>query len=134
MKKLLKITVITGLLAFIGTACNHQGKDENISQNIPEAKDAASIDKITKEIYTDEYGDKLEVTINETKNTTIVRFNGKSYELTKSEELPEYTAGNAFYQYSDVRGDITFLNKDYNMVMFHHKKDKQSSASKMASF
>ena len=134
MKKLLKITIITGLLAFKGIACNHQGKEETVSQNIPETPDTISKDEITKETYTDEYGDRLEVAINNSQNTVIVHFEGKNYELTKSKELPEYTASDAFYQYSDVRGDVTFLNKDYNMVMFHHKKEKQSSGSKMASF
>jgi len=134
MKKLLKITIITSLLAFTGTACNHQGKEETVSQNIPETPDVISKDEITKETYTDEYGDRLEVAINNSQNTVIVHFEGKNYELTKSKELPEYTASDAFYQYSDVRGDVTFLNKDYNMVMFHHKKEKQSSGSKMASF
>jgi hypothetical protein len=135
MKKLLKITIITGILTFIGIACNHKGKEEVSLQNpTKDAGSSTSNDKITKEVYTDEFGDRLEVIINETKNTAVVRLEGKSYELTKSEELPEYTAADAFYQYSDIRGDITFINKDYNMVMFHHKKEKQSAGTKMASF
>lgn len=135
MKKLLKIIAIISLPAFIGIACNHKGKEEVSLQNQPhDVAPPTSNDKITKEVYTDEFGDQLEVIINETKNTAIVRLNGKVYELTKSEELPEYTAADAFYQFSDIRGDITFLKKDYNMVIFHHKKEKQSSGTKMASF
>lgn len=133
MKKLLKIITITALLAFTAIACNHQGKEETISQNAP-TQDVLPNDTITKQTYTDEYGDQLEVVINETKNTVMVRFEGKNYELKKSEELPDYTAADAFYQYSDVRGEVTFLNKDYNMVMFHHKREKKTSGTKMASF
>jgi predicted transport protein len=134
MKKLLKITLIAVLSAFTITACKHQAKEEEISlqQNVSEVQDN---DKITKDVYTDEFGDQLEVTLNETQNTITIRLNGKSYELKKNEELPEYTATDADYQYSDIRGDVTFLKKDYNMVLFHHKKDQSSSSgTKMASY
>ncbi|WP_415325861.1 hypothetical protein [Chryseobacterium sp. MMS23-Vi53] len=131
MKKLLKSLLIVGLAAFSATACKHQAKDEAVSLT---DNAAVSNDKIIKDVFTDEYGDQIEVAINETKNTAIVRLDGKSYELKKSEDLPEYTAGDADYQYSDVKGDVTFLKKDYNMVLFHHKKDKSSGNTKMASY
>jgi hypothetical protein len=54
--------------------------------------------------------------------------------MKKSDELPEYTATNPDYQYSDIRGEVNFLRKGYNMVLFHHKKDKQVSNTKMASY
>jgi hypothetical protein len=130
MKKLFYISTIIGLLAFMITACKHQAKEEVVLQN-PMNDNA---DKITKNVYTDEFGDRLEVTINETQNTTVVRLDGKSYELKKSEELPEYTATDADYQYSNIRGDITFLKKDYNMVLFHHKEKPSTTNTKMASY
>ncbi|WP_295211615.1 hypothetical protein [uncultured Chryseobacterium sp.] len=134
MKKTLKIitTILLPLLSL--AACKHQAKEEEVvSENVTDAK--KDIDHIKKEIYTDDFGDQLEVAINETQNTVVVRLNGKTYELKKSEELPEFTAGDAVYQFSDVRGEVTFLKKDYNMVLFHHKKNKPSSAdTKMASY
>ncbi|MCQ4140901.1 hypothetical protein [Chryseobacterium sp. EO14] len=134
MKKLLRIITLTAIVVFTITACKNQVKEE-----IVEAENNAAVkqepDKITQEVYTDESGEQLEVSFNETKHTVVVHLNGKSYELKKSDELPEFTAGDANYQYSDVRGEITFLKKDYNMVLFHHKKSKASSSNtKMASY
>jgi hypothetical protein len=129
MKKLFQISAVIGSLAFTTTACRHQAKEEIVLQNATQ-----NTDKIIKDVYTDQYGDQLEVAVNETKNTVIVRLDGKSYELKKSDDLPEYTAGDADYQYSNIKGDITFLKKDYNMVLFHHKEKSSSSNTKMASY
>ncbi len=126
--------MLTGFVLIIQTACKNQVKEEIVE---PENNTAIQQepDKITREVYTDESGEQLEVGFNETKNTVVVHLDGKSYELKKSDELPDFTAGDANYQYSDVRGEITFLKKDYNMVLFHHKKKKSSSSStKMASY
>lgn len=132
MKNILRIITLT--LVFALTACKHQSKDEEVHlQNLTDTETVTD-DKITKNVFTDSYGDKLEATLNETKNTIIVRFDGKTYEMKKSDELPEYTATNPDYQYSDILGEVTFLRKGYNMVLFHHKKDKQDSNTKMASY
>lgn len=132
MKNMFRI--ITLILVFALTACKHQAKEEEVNlQNLSDTETVNS-DKITKNVFTDTYGDKLEVTLNETKNTVIVHLNGKIYEMKKSDELPEYTATNPDYQYSDIRGEVTLLRKGYNMVLFHHKKDKPSSNTKMASY
>lgn len=133
MKKLLRISAI--LMVLILTACKHQAKDEetNLQTVVTENADT-NRDKITKDIFTDEYGEQLEIVMNETKNTIVVRLDGKTYELKKKDELPDYTASDANFQYSDIRGEITFLNKDYNMVLFHHKKSKPSADTKMASY
>ena len=134
MKKLLRIITLTGFVLIVQTACKNQVKEEIVE---PENNTAIQQepDKITREVYTYESGEQLEVGFNETKNTVVVHLDGKSYELKKSDELPDFTAGDANYQYSDVRGEITFLKKDYNMVLFHHKKKKSSSSNtKMASY
>lgn len=134
MRKLLQIITIAVIPLSIITSCKNQVKEE-----VVEPENASAVkqepDKITKEIYTDESGEQLEVSFNETQNTVVVHFDGKTYELKKSEELPDFTAGDAEYQYSDVRGEVTLLNKSYNMVLFHHKKNKSSSSNtKMASY
>ncbi|WP_294284417.1 hypothetical protein [uncultured Chryseobacterium sp.] len=134
MRKLLK-TIIVALIPLLTTAaCKHQSKEEEV--NIEKATDVKkNADHITKEVYTDDFGDQLEVAVNETQNTVTVRLDGKTYELKKNEEMPEFTAADAFYQFSDVRGEVTFLKKDYNMVLFHHKKSGTSSSdTKMASY
>ncbi|MDQ0595441.1 hypothetical protein QFZ37_003810 [Chryseobacterium ginsenosidimutans] len=135
MKKILRVIAIAILSIFTITACKHQAKDEEVNlKNVAELQ-KTDPDEITKDIYTDEYGDQLEVTVNETQNTAVVRLDGKSYDLKKKEDLPEYTAGDSEYQFSDIRGEVTFLKKDYNMVLFHHKKNKISSPNtKMASY
>ncbi|WP_027379997.1 hypothetical protein [Chryseobacterium daeguense] len=132
MKNFFNIIAITGAAVLLTTACKHQAKDEIALTQ--QENPAQSTDKIEKNVYTDEFGDQLEVAVNETKNTVAVRFGGKSYELKKSDDLPEYTAGDADYQYSNIRGEITFLKKDYNMVLFHHKEKPASSNTKMASY
>ncbi|WP_312902749.1 hypothetical protein [Chryseobacterium taichungense] len=132
MKKPLQIAAI--FMVFTLTACSHQSKAEEVNLDNFNEKEITPQDKITKDVFTDDFGDQLEVAVNETQNTVIVRLDGKTYELKKSHELPEYTAADADYQYSDIRGEVTFLRKGYNMVLFHHKKNKISSGTKMASY
>ncbi|CAM2977500.1 hypothetical protein DRF59_09465 [Chryseobacterium flavum] len=128
MKKLLALIL---LIILIPTACKHPGKEaETIASALPENKD-----NITKNIYVDSYGEKIEVIINHTKNTATVHLNGKTYDLKKSDALPEYTASNEEYQYSEIKGNITFLKKNVDMVLFHLKKNKKDAGpAKMASY
>ncbi len=131
MKKVL-LSVALGLVAFSVAACKNSPKEaEMLTVNAP----AVTNDDIIKNIYTDNVGEKIEVTINTTQNTAIVHLDGKTYELKKSDELPEYTASNAEYQYSNIRGNITFTKKNYDMVLFRTKENgKGQSGTKMASY
>ncbi|PKF73701.1 hypothetical protein [Chryseobacterium sp. PMSZPI] len=124
-------TILMGLAVLSTTACKHPGKDAEVITNAaPE-----NADQISKNIYVDSYGEKIEVIINNTKNTATVHLSGKTYDLKKSDALPEYTASNEEYQYSDIKGNITFLKKNVDMVLFHLKKDKKESGpAKMASY
>jgi hypothetical protein len=130
MKKLL-VSVLFGLTIISLTACKHPGKEaETITTAAPE-----NADDISKNVYVDSYGEKIEVTINSTKNTATIHLNGKTFDLKKSDALPEYTASNEEYQYSDIKGNITFLKKNVDMVLFHLKQEKkQSGPAKMASY
>ncbi|ANF49788.1 hypothetical protein A0O34_04190 [Chryseobacterium glaciei] len=131
MKKFLQI-IIFGIIAFSVTACRHSAKE---SETLTNTIQPVNTDDITKDVFKDAYGDQMEVAINNSKNTMTVHLDGKTYELKKSEDLPEYTASNAEYQYSNIRGNITFLKKNVDMVLFHHTKEKQQPAStKMASY
>lgn len=130
MKKIFPLILI--VLAIVSaTACKSSAKEE------PEAIVAHPVetDEITKDVFTDNYGDKIEVAINNTENTAVVHLDGKSYELKKNKDLPDYTASNSEYQYSNIRGNITFLKRNVDMVLFHHKQDKKNAgSSKMASY
>lgn len=130
MKKLL-VPVLFGLTIISLTACKHPGKEtETFTTAAPE-----NADDISKNVYVDSYGEKIEVTINSTKNTATIHLNGKTFDLKKSDALPEYTASNEEYQYSDIKGNITFLKKNVDMVLFHLKQEKkQSGPAKMASY
>ncbi|MBP2618872.1 hypothetical protein [Chryseobacterium jejuense] len=130
MKKLLP-TVLLGLAVLSSTACKHPGKDaETVTAATPE-----NTDDISKNVYVDSYGEKIEVTINRSKNTATVHLNGKTYDLKKSDALPDYTASNEEYQYSEIKGNITFLKKNVDMVLFHLKQvKKESGPAKMASY
>lgn len=132
MKKL-SVTIILALAALSITACKHPVKE---TESLTEVQPGhVTTDEITKEVFTDSFGDQMEVTVNETQNTVTVHLNGKTYELKKNEDLPEYTASNAEYQYSDIRGNITFLKKNVDMVLFHYKHNgKNRTATKMASY
>ncbi|WP_300689085.1 hypothetical protein [Chryseobacterium sp.] len=130
MKKLLT-PILWGLTIVSLAACKHPGKEaETITAATPE-----NTDDISKNIYVDSDGEKIEVSINSTKNTATVHLNGKTYDLKKSIALPEYTASNEEYQYSEIKGNITFLKKNVDMVLFHLKQAKKDSGpAKMASY
>lgn len=130
MKKLFpSIFIILAISSVV--ACKSSAKEEpEVATNSPVEKD-----DITKEVFTDNYGDKIEVSINNTQNTAIVHLNGKSYELKRNKDLPTYTASNSEYQYSNIRGNITFLKRNVDMVLFHYKAEKNASgSSKMTSY
>ncbi|ASW74588.1 hypothetical protein IQ37_04225 [Chryseobacterium piperi] len=131
MKKIVPSFLIILAVASV-TACKSSAKDEpEIVANNP----VETTDEITKDVFTDSYGDKIEVTINNTDNTAIIHLAGKSYELKKNKDLPNYTASNSEYQYSNIKGNITFLKRNVDVVLFHHKAQKKdSSPSKMASY
>ncbi|MFP3598302.1 hypothetical protein [Chryseobacterium sp. SIMBA_029] len=131
MKKLLQ-SILMGLMVISATACKHPGKEAEITAAVPASE---TPDESVKNIFVDTYGEKMEVTINETKNTATIHLNGKTYDLKKNKDLPEYTATNTEYLYSNIRGNITFLKKDVDMVLFHLKHDKKEQApAKMASY
>lgn len=136
MKKFLS-TITFALAVLSAIACKHPTKEkpnaavvQNIATTLP-----AKADEITKEVYTDNFGDQMEVAINETQGTISIRLDGKTYELTKNEEMPEYTASNAEYLYSNIRGNVTFLKRNIDMVLFRSKQNEKVRAStKMASY
>lgn len=122
-----------GLATGLTIACKHPGKEiENASTSL---NSTANSENIIKDAFVDNFGDKLEVIINNSTNTATIRLDGKIYELKKSNNLPDYTASDAEYQYSNIKGNIIFLNKDYDMVIFQYKQNtKNPKSTKMASY
>ncbi|WP_326982421.1 hypothetical protein VUJ46_19910 [Chryseobacterium sp. MYb264] len=131
MKTLLQ-PLLLGLFALSLAACKNSPKEAEI---LTDTNDSVTHDDIVKNVYTDNNGEKIEVSINHTQNTAVVHLDGKTYDLQKSDGFPDYTASNAEYQYSNIRGNITFLKKNYDMVLFSYKENgKDKSATKMASY
>jgi len=130
-KKVLFLTLcISGLTI---TACKHSTKENEVvaTQSPTEVVN----DSITKATFVDDFGDQMEVVLNHTQKTAKVFLDGKTYDIKKDDELPEYTAANEEYQYSNIRGNITFLKKDADMVLFHSKQNKkENDPTKMASY
>lgn len=123
MKDLFLPTLL-GLVALTVTACKQPGKAKAF---IAETK-INNTDNIVKSVFTDdEFGDgDMEVVIDNTKNTATIHLEGQTYQLKKSNDLPYYTAEDAEYRYSDIKGEITFLRKDYDMVLFHHEREPEN--------
>jgi len=120
------------IFGFTITACKHAAKENETAAAKPPTEIVN--DSITRATFVDDFGDQMEVMINHTQNTAKVFLDGKTYDIKKVDELPEYTAANEEYQYSDIHGNITFLKKDADMVLFHYKKNKENSQTKMASY
>ncbi|UTX48892.1 hypothetical protein [Chryseobacterium sp. MA9] len=132
MKHLLLSTVL-GLTALTVTACKQPGKGKAFTAK----NQTTSTDNIVKNVYTDdEFGeDDMEVVINHTKNTATIHLEGQTYQLKKNNDMPNYTAEDAEYRYLDIQGEITFLRKDFDMVVFHHEPEpKNQKSTKMASY
>ncbi|MCD1118466.1 hypothetical protein [Chryseobacterium turcicum] len=125
----MKNLVLGFIIILTLSACKHSAKDPEtttIQQEIP-----TSQDEITKLTVYDRHGDNMDIITNNTKNTVAVRLSGKTYELHKNAENPSFTTADNKYQFTETKYEVTFLQKDVDMVLFHGKKDP--SATKMAS-
>lgn len=134
MKNYIRLILLLTIGIFT-TACQHPGKESvtNIQTEV-----APDHDEITKDIFTDDLGEHMEVITNHTAKTVTIHLGGKTYELKKKKDMPEYSAASTEYQYTDIKGEVIFLKRDIQMVLFHHKKqasseNKQKSTS-MASY
>lgn len=123
MKNLLPIIIFL-FCAFSATACKHSAKDPDvITENTPKP---VNQDDISKETITDRHGDVMEIITNHTKNSVIVRLNGKTYELKKNLENPGYSTNDNAYLFTQTKYEVTLLKNDADMVLFHGKREQQS--------
>ncbi|WP_307445503.1 MULTISPECIES: hypothetical protein [Chryseobacterium] len=115
------------MIAISAVGCKHPGKEAVVNA---QTEQPSSNDEITKNIFTDDLGEKMEVITNHTAKTVTIHLDGKTYELKKKSDMPEYSAASTEYQYTDVKGEVTFLKRDIQMVLFHHKKTVPSETQR----
>ena len=117
-----KIPFFLMLLIYLVTACEQPGKTK-----LFKAEKQTHTSKIIKNIYLDDQfaEDEMEVIINMATNMVTIHLDGETHELRKSIDLPEYTAENSEYRFSDINGEITLLNRKLDMVVFHHTKEPE---------
>ncbi|UCA61816.1 hypothetical protein KB553_09895 [Chryseobacterium rhizoplanae] len=118
MKK--KTPFILALLIHLLVGCEQPGKSK-----LFKAEKNTHSDYIIKNVYLDDQftEDEMEVIINTANNTVTIHLDGETYELKKNNDMPDYTAENAEYRYTDINGEITFLKRDLDMVIFYHKQE-----------
>ena len=113
--------------------CEQPGKSKLFKAD----KSTSHSDHIIKNVYLDDQfaEDEMEVIMNTATNTVTIHLDGETHELKKSIDMPDFTAENAEYRYSDINGEITFLKRDLDMVIFHHKdKRKQEKILRTVSY
>jgi hypothetical protein len=110
------------------TACKHSSKDPDVTMaaSVPESQD-----EITKETISDRHGDEMEIIMNNTKDIVTVHLNGRTYELKKNHETAGFSTEDNKYLFTNTKTEVTFLQKDVDMVLFHGKKNQADT--KMAS-
>ena len=100
-------------------------------QEVKIDQQAKSSDDGAFEDYTDSLGEKLSVSTNKERDSKTIKFNGSTYVLKKELESHSYSTSDNEYQFSENKSEITFLKKDYNMVLYKKKKNTQQTASQM---
>lgn len=119
-------------LLFIGITallwnCKAPSKDPDLQADQPVAtQDAANFQD-----YTDSLGDKLSISTNEETDSKTIKFNGNTYVLEKDRESSSYSTSDNEYQLTETSGEITFIKKDYNMVLFKTKKSQEQPVTQL---
>jgi hypothetical protein len=110
-------------------ACKHSAKDPDLT--VSNTETPASTDDIIKQTVSDRHGDEMEIIMNNTKDIVTVHLNGKTYELKKNHENAGFSTEDSKYLFTETKNEVTFLQKDVDMVLFHGKKNQ--TETKMAS-
>lgn len=99
-----------------------------VACNSPETtkKTLLNIDKITKNVFTDRYGDKMEVAVNSTKKIVAISLYGKRHTLKQNKTASGVSASNDTYEYTKTANEVTFLKKDIDVVLFHLIKSTEN--------
>lgn len=108
------------ILIYSVTACEQPGKTK-----LFKADKQTPSNHIVKNVYLDDQfaEDEMEVNINTATNMVTIHLDGETHILKKSLDMPEYTAENSEYRYTDIKGEITFSNRTLDMVVFHHQSE-----------
>lgn len=109
-------------------SCTAPSKDHD-AQTPPQV--AKSNEEIVYQDYTDSLGEKLSVGIHKEKDSRTVKYNGNVYVLDKDFESNTYSTSDNEYQFTENKAEVTFLKKNYNMVLFTYKKKAEKAKTQM---
>lgn len=121
MKKLILVT----FLSLVVMGCNNSSQKNN--NEVISLAQSTERDDIEHNVVIDKHGDKMEISKNLTKDIIIIKLDGKSYELRKTKEGHDYSTHDNKYYYHETKKDITFGNKDIDMILFHSVNNKQAN-------
>ncbi|MCK9436541.1 MAG: MliC family protein [Synergistaceae bacterium] len=119
---LASITVATFL-----ASCNQQQKQEN-TEGVKTEVTAKSSDDIVTQSLTDNAGNKLDMTFDNSKDIVTITFKGKTAELTAQKAASGIWYKNDHLELIGKGNDIT-LSKD-DQVIFKHQDDKVAIEAK----
>lgn len=109
-------------------SCTAPSKDPDIQ--IPK-QETESHDEIVFHDYTDPLGEKLSVGTHKEKDSRTIKYNGNIYVLDKDFESNTYSTSDNEYQFTENKAEVTFLKKNYNMVLFTSKKSAAQATTQL---
>ncbi|KQT17027.1 hypothetical protein ASG31_11740 [Chryseobacterium sp. Leaf404] len=118
-------TLMTAVLLF---SCSAPSKDPDVQINNQEVKPS---EEIEYRDYTDMMGEKLSVGTHKEDKAKTVKYNGSVYVLEKDFESNTYSTSDNEYQFTENNREVTFLKKNYNMVLFTSKKSAEPATAQM---
>ena len=121
IKSLLTVAILTTLLA---ASCTGVSKQENAASSTTETVG----EEIVTTTSTDQNGQKLEMTFNNTKGTATITFNGETAELEQQKSGSGFWYKNDQYELRGKGNDVD-LKKDGELV-FTHKDEIVTSTIK----
>ncbi len=121
IKSFLTVAILTTLLA---TSCTGVSKQENAASSTTETVG----EEIVTTTSTDQNGQKLEMTFNNTKGTATITFNGETAELEQQKSGSGFWYKNNQYELRGKGNDVD-LKKDGELV-FTHKDEIVTSTIK----
>lgn len=116
------------MTAVVLYSCTAPSKDPDIQ--IPK-QEIESHEEIVFHDYTDPLGEKISVGTHKEKDSRTVKYNGSVYVLEKDFESNTYSTSDNEYQFTENNKEVTFLKKNYNMVLFTSKKSAEQATTQM---
>jgi len=118
--------IITAAVCLYSCTAPAKETELQISQQEPAPKE-----EIIFMDYTDQLGDKLSVGSHKENKAKTVKYNGSVYVLEKDFESNTFSTSDNEYQFTENNAEVTFLKKNYNMVLFTSKKKAKEASTQM---